>query len=88
MPTTRCKFHCQSITTTEYAAVIVKLSAVMPKSDGSEGFTHGEDHAFWSATPQGTLELTIMNPGGAEIFQAGDDFYLDITKAPKPATNV
>lgn len=82
-PTTRCKFHCNSITLSEYGAKVVKLSAVMPRSDGSEGFTHGEDHSFWSATPQGSIELTIMNPAGADLFQPGDDFYVDLTKVEK-----
>lgn len=82
-PTTRCKFRCNSTTNTEYGAVIVKLSAAYPNK-ALDGYEHGEDHAFFSATPQGTLEMTITNPGGAELFQPGDDFYLDITKAPKP----
>ena len=82
-PTTRCKFHCTSIETTEYGGVWVNLNAVYPQEH--DGFKHSpEDHAFFSATPQGTLKMFITNPGGAELFQPGRDFYLDIQEAPKP----
>lgn len=81
-PTTRCKFHCTSIETTEYGGVWVNLGATYPSKD--DGYVHGEDHAFFAATPQGTLRMLINNPYGAELFQPGEDFYLDITKAPKP----
>lgn len=83
MPTTRCKFHCQKVENLEYGGVIVHLAATYPNKD-LDGYEHGEDHAFFAATPSGTLQMQINNPYGAELFQPGDDFYLDISKAPKP----
>lgn len=81
-PTTRCKFHCQEITQTEWGATRVKLTAAYPND--ADGFKHSaEDHAFFSATPAGTIELTINNPFGAELFQPGKDFYVDFVEAPK-----
>lgn len=80
-PTTRCKFHCASIETLEFGGTWVNLNAVYPNAQ--DGYSHGEDHAFFNATPQGTLRMLIQNPLGAELFQPGEDFYLDITKAPK-----
>lgn len=82
-PTTRAKFHCTSVETTEYGSIKVNLSAVYPNKE-LDGYEHGEDHAFFKATPYGTLMMQIDNPYGAELFQPGDDFYLDFTKAPKP----
>lgn len=82
-PSTRCKFHCNKVENLEYGGVIVHLGAVYPNKD-VDGYEHGEDHAFFNATPSGTLQMQIQNPYGAELFQPGDDFYLDITKAPKP----
>src|SRR3954466_4080742 len=59
-PTTRCKFHCTSIETTEFGGVWVNLNVVYPND--RDGFKHGEDHAFFQATPQGTMRLFITNP--------------------------
>lgn len=83
VPTTRCKFRCTSIETFEHGGVKVRLSAVYPQ--GTDGFKHSaEDHAFFNATPSGSVEMLIQNPYGAELFQPGADFYLDFTLAPKP----
>lgn len=86
-PTTRCKFNCVSVETFEHGAVKVRLSAVYPDK-AVDGYEHGEDHAFYNATPQGTLEMLIQNPYGAELFQPGKKFYLDFTevKSPGPVT--
>jgi len=78
-PTTRCKFICDWVKNLSYGAEI-QLRAVMP--DTSDDFQHGEDHAFWTATPTGILNLTINNPRGAEIFQPGKAYYLDISEVP------
>ncbi len=84
VPTTRCKFRCNSIEVFgPGAGVKVNLTAIYPGE--GDGYTHGEDHAFFAATPTGTLTMHIQNPYGAELFQPGDSFYLDITKAPAAA---
>lgn len=83
-PTTRCKFRCNSVESFgPGAGVKVRLGAVYPSE--SDGYKHSaEDHAFFNATPSGSLEMFIQNPYGAELFQAGEEFYLDFTKVPKP----
>ena len=70
-PTTRCKFRCTGVTLRppNYGTLIT-LEATYPED--SDGFKHGEDHAFFSATPTGKLEMTVNNPYGAELFQPGD----------------
>jgi hypothetical protein len=40
-----------------------------------------EDEAFWNATPQGSIELVITNPGALEQFQCGDTFYVTFDRA-------
>lgn len=81
-PTTRCKFRCTSLETFAGGNVKPRLDAVYPSE--ADGFKHSkEDHAFFEATPQGHLELLIQNPYGAELFEAGESYYIDISKAPK-----
>ena len=87
VPTTRCKFHCTSVETNEYGGTIVRLSAVSP-SPAADGFAHGEDHAFWTATPTGKIEMQINNPYGSELFQPGADFYLDFALVPKQQPSI
>jgi hypothetical protein len=83
-PTTRCKFRCDTIISRAHSYTEIELSAVMPNEE--DGFVHSkEDHAFWNATPTGKLTLGIQNPYGAELFQAGESYYLDISKAPAAA---
>lgn len=83
-PTTRCKFRCTSITLQGKgrAPCVIELSAVYPDKE-VDGYEHGEDHAFFNATPYGKLTMNIQNAAGAELFQPGDSYYLDITKAPE-----
>lgn len=53
----------------------VQLSAV--KDDDPKS----ENGRFWTATPMGTVSLSINNPEGAEVFEAGKDYYVDFTPA-------
>ena len=84
-PTTRCKFRCMSVESFgPGAGVKVNLSAIYPSE--SDGYKHSaEDHAFFSATPSGTLSMHIQNPYGAELFEPGKNFYLDISEAKEPS---
>jgi hypothetical protein len=89
-PTTRCKFVCEEITLgrnyptgSPPKATKIKFSAVYPAQDGSDGFKHDEDHAFFNATPYGFLEIHVQNAHAAEMFQPGDEVYLDISLVPK-----
>lgn len=63
--------------------VNVRLAAVMPSSDDDE-VTHDENERFWVATPTGELKMSITNVAAAEQFQVGDDWYLELRRAPKP----
>ena len=84
IPTTRAKFVVDSITTGRAGVPTnIKFSAVYPASDGSDGFAHDENHAFWNATPYGTIDIGIQNALAAELFQGGDEFYVDFVKVPK-----
>lgn len=44
------------------------------------------NHAFWKATPTGSLEMTIGNPDAFGFFVPGQSYWLDFTpmeSAPK-----
>jgi hypothetical protein len=78
---TRCKFVVDEITTGRYGKPTkMKFVAVYPAQDGSDGYKHDEDHAFFNATPYGFIELHIQNAHAAELFQPGDEFYVDFLK--------
>ena len=40
-----------------------------------------ENGQFWEATPSGEIKLSINNPGGAEVFEIGREYYVDFTPA-------
>lgn len=72
----RAKFYVQEITRRAYNpdAIDVKLAAVC----------RGEDNKAWaSATPNGSMTMSILNGAASEQFVLGDEFYLDFTPAPK-----
>lgn len=74
---TRAKVRCQSATPkTEGQDQKVSLFAVC-----------GPENAQWSgATPILNLNMEIRNPE-AQIFQAGKDYYLDISEVPAPVAD-
>lgn len=37
------------------------------------------NHAFWKATPTGSLEMTINNPAVFGFFKPGTSYFLDFT---------
>jgi len=41
----------------------------------------GENRKFWTATPSGHLEMSVMNEHAGEIFKPGQEYYLDFTLA-------
>lgn len=83
-PVTRCKFRVALVGHQPPGyGTKVRLEAQYPTKD-LDGYEHGEDHAFFAATPTGVLEMTINNPYGAEFFQAGEFVYLDFSQAPNP----
>lgn len=42
--------------------------------------TH-ENTKFWEATPNGSLELGMVNEETAKLFEIGKEYYLDFTPA-------
>lgn len=75
MASTRAKFNCFSVTTySGGGSKQVKLQAVTDDGDP-------ENKAFWSATPSGTVDISISNPAAADVFEAGKSYYVDFTEA-------
>lgn len=74
--TVRAKFYVQSITRHAYnpGAAEIKLSAV----------TRGQDNKSWSsATPMGSLTMSVLNESATAQFELGEEYYLDFSKAEK-----
>ena len=75
MATTRAKFVCQSVTKHNGGNVGIVATPVYSNDPDAE------NRAFWEASPNGKLELTITNPAASGIFEPGAEYYLDITRA-------
>jgi hypothetical protein len=54
----------------------VKLTAVYHGGD----MTH-ENARWWAATPQGTIEIQMVYPEAAALFEVGEEVLVDFTKA-------
>lgn len=73
--TVRAKFVCSSVTSYAYPGnVQVVLSPVMDSKTP-------ENKAFWDATPNGRLDMTITNREATDLFVPGQSYYLDFTLA-------
>lgn len=69
----RAKFFVQEVAKTTYGGR-VRLQAVC----------RGLDNKEWaSATPSGSVEMTIRNDGALAQFEPGDELYVEFTAAPK-----
>lgn len=69
----RAKFYVTEVAKTTYGGRI-KLGVVC----------RGEDNKEWaSATPSGSIEMTIRNDHALAQFEPGDEFYVDFSQAPK-----
>jgi hypothetical protein len=58
-------------------SVAVELRPVYSTEPGHE------NHKFWSATPTGSLKMTINNPAASGQFEVGVEYYVEIRKARK-----
>lgn len=84
MASTRCKFRVTKVTHgIPGSGTAIELDATSPDPT-LDGYQHGEDHAFFSATPFAKVQLQINNPAGAELFQPGEFVYADFSEAPNP----
>lgn len=80
----RAKFRVRSIERTlggswkngEHEQVEVQTIKFYPVTDGSE-----ENKKFFENTPQGVLELGVVNLEAAKFFELEKEYYLDFTKA-------
>lgn len=71
----RAKFFCVEATKRIHGSTVI-LQPV----------ARGEENKLWAAaTPSGRLEMTILNDVAAEVFEPGNEYYLDITPVPKDA---
>lgn len=69
----RGKFFVSKISKTTWGGS-VELSVV----------TRGEDNKAWaSATPSGQITMSIRNELALEVFDVGDEFFVDFTPADK-----
>ncbi len=76
---TRCKFSCYSVKHQIYGGKTVSVEAGLGPVYSAD--LTSENRKFWEATPSGKLELTINNPAAFECFEAGKEYYIDITPA-------
>jgi hypothetical protein len=70
----RAKFLCNSALAHRLGQQVV-LTPIYPGLGASE-----EDKAFWRATPNGSLTMTITNP--AAHLKAGQAYYLTLEEVP------
>lgn len=72
----RAKFTVITITRHHlFQGVQVTLTPVFDPGESSE------NRQFWQATPAGKIELSISNPESAEVFELGESYYIDFSKA-------
>ncbi len=77
MSVIRAKMEVATVLLDGYSE-IVKLRAVYG------GSTNAEDNTYASATPSGSIELTINNKGAMGKLKPGAKFYVDFTEVPTP----
>ncbi|MBT2333609.1 hypothetical protein J7E49_06790 [Variovorax paradoxus] len=77
MTTVRAKFKVQSVTESEGG---LKTANLTPVTSGSP-----ENEKFFKWTPGGQIQLGTINPGAAEEFRPGREFYIDFTPADAAA---
>ena len=44
-----------------------------------------ENRRFWTATPQGSIDMAMSNPEAAGLFKLGKAYYVDFSEAPDAA---
>jgi hypothetical protein len=77
---TRAKFWCEKVSKTKMGqhgdiGTEVVLRAVY---DGSE-----ENKQYFKWTPNGEIKLGILNESAANIFEPGNEYFVDFTPAKK-----
>lgn len=80
MPEVRAKFRCDTVTETRFANGAQTDVNLVPVTSGAP-----ENAIFGKYTPSGQIRMTINNPDAAAQFIPGQEYYVDFTKAVKPA---
>lgn len=70
----RAKFRCSAKTERENCGGTTFSLDFYPVIGDSE-----ENKKFFKATPGGKLELHVVNHEAAKIFEAGKEYYVDLT---------
>ena len=88
METIRAKFKCDFIKEMMGSKkdendkwVPTKMKSISMSPVYSNGDPNHENSKFWSATPSGTLELSIIPIEVSGQFEVGKEYYIDITPA-------
>lgn len=76
----RAKFKVESIQDSTDADEKVFSQRVILRPVYSDDPSH-ENHAFWSATPTGMVDMWITNPAAFKQFVQGAEYYIDFTRA-------
>ena len=72
MKTVRAKFLCTDVEGDDTEATVT-FEAVT---------AHTAENESWSKwTPSGSLSMHITNPAALDLFEAGVEYYLDVTRA-------
>ena len=73
--TTRCKFKCEE-KTEQINGYKICLKPV----------THGspENESFFKWTPYGSMDIGLLSTYVADMFNVGEDYYIDISSAKEP----
>ena len=65
----------------ETTAFGIKMSAVFESHDGVDGNVCEENKIFGKYTPNGQLDMTIVNHAAANSLEVGKSYYMDFTVA-------
>jgi len=79
MKAVRAKFHCNYVQDNAKAMSGEGFSVFMTPVFSDDPAS--ENKAFTEATPAGCFNMMITVPETAAFFEAGQEYYLDITKA-------
>ncbi len=69
----RAKFYCTVVDTDEYGNEHTRFLAVADTNESNKSWSE--------ATPAGDMYLMISNPSAKGRFEAGKEYFLDITPA-------
>lgn len=76
----RAKFYVTGVDKSIPGYERVNLSPVIGSRDASD-----ENNSFSEATPSGSAQLSISNPGAHGFFIEGEEYYLDFSPAKPEA---